>query len=79
MTTTATDQHTPQRPSWDCSCCGKDWPCSPARIQLSEQYGPRRTDLAVYMAVQLGHAAGDLPAATTSTQLYERFIEWTRP
>jgi hypothetical protein len=75
---TATIEHTPRRPAWDCESCGAEWPCEPAKVELGQAYGEHRTHLAVYMAVQLGHAAGELTTATT-TQLYERFIAWTRP
>ncbi|GLH94964.1 flavin reductase [Phytohabitans aurantiacus] len=74
----ATGEHTPVRPAWTCATCGQDWPCASARDQLCEEYGEQRVNLAVYMATQLGHAAGELTTATT-TQLYERFIAWTRP
>lgn len=71
-------EHTPIRPAWTCSACGQDWPCAPGRDQLGQEYGDQRVNLAVYMATQLGHAAAELPRATP-TQLYERFIAWTRP
>jgi hypothetical protein len=77
MDTVTATAHTPARPAWDCAKCGAAWPCSPARVELSEEYGNQRVNLAVYMATQLGHAAGDLTGATP-TQLYERFIAWTR-
>lgn len=74
----ADGEHTPTRPSWKCSACGADWPCEEARDQLYEEYGAQRVNLAVYMATQLGHAAGELAGAST-TELYQRFIAWTRP
>jgi hypothetical protein len=75
---TATDAHAAVRPAWICGTCGQDWPCPPARTLLAEQYGAERVSLATQMAIQLGRAAGDLPATTTSRELYERFVEWTR-
>jgi hypothetical protein len=75
---TATVEHSPRRPDWMCECCGQDWPCPPAKVELSEAYGVHRVDLAVHMAVQLGHAAGDLLTSVTTRELYERFIAWTR-
>jgi hypothetical protein len=78
VTTAAAGEHTAVRPAWTCSACAQEWPCSSARDELAEEYGNRRVNLAVYMAIQLGHAAGEL-TATTPTQLYERFIAWTRP
>ncbi|MEJ3742977.1 flavin reductase [Actinomycetes bacterium KLBMP 9797] len=73
-----TGEHTPVRPSWTCTACEEDWPCVPAREKLCAEYGDQKVNLAVYMATQLGHAAADLTEATP-TQLYERFIAWTRP
>src|SRR4051794_13841654 len=41
------DEHSAERPSWDCRACGRPWPCDPAREHLqSEMDG---TVLAVYM------------------------------
>ncbi|MFC0526201.1 flavin reductase [Phytohabitans kaempferiae] len=74
----AAGEHTPTRPSWTCSDCGEDWPCDKARGQLGQEYGEHRVNLAVYMATQLGHAAGELSGVST-TELYQRFIAWTRP
>ncbi|GAA4463794.1 flavin reductase [Phytohabitans houttuyneae] len=74
----ADGEHTPTRPSWTCSVCGVDWPCDKARDQLCQVYGEQRVNLAVYMATQLGHAAGELSGASTN-DLYQRFIAWTRP
>jgi hypothetical protein len=78
MDAATTTRHEPLRPSWACGACGQAWPCSPARVQLGEAYGEERVSLATQMAVQLGRAAGELPATTTSRELYERFVEWTR-
>ncbi|GAA4714611.1 flavin reductase [Phytohabitans rumicis] len=71
-------EHTPARPAWTCVACSRDWPCEPARVQLIGEYGEQRVNLAVYMATQLGHAAGELTHASP-TELYQRFIAWTRP
>ena len=27
-------QHQPNRPFWDCTMCGDEWPCGPARARL---------------------------------------------
>lgn len=72
-----TGEHHPQRPAWTCSNCGRDWPCDPAREALAQEYGDQRVKLAVHMAVQLGHAAGELPQPDVR-DLHERFIAWTR-
>lgn len=74
----ADGEHTPTRPSWMCSTCGVNWPCDEARDKLYKEYGEQRVNLAVYMATQLGHAAGEL-AGVSTTELYQRFIAWTRP
>ena len=38
---------------------------------------PGRTHIAVYMSIQLGLAAGDIPTIPPA-ELYERFLAWTR-
>ncbi|MDQ7910793.1 hypothetical protein RB614_40510 [Phytohabitans sp. ZYX-F-186] len=70
--------HQPIRPTWACDTCGGDWPCPPAREALTAEHAADPVALGVYMAVQLGHAAGDMPEAT-ARDLYRRFIVWTRP
>ncbi|MDQ7910767.1 flavin reductase [Phytohabitans sp. ZYX-F-186] len=72
------EQHVPRRPEWTCQVCGQEWPCPPARTMLAEEHVRDRVSLGVYMAVQLGHAAGELNCASSS-ELYRRFVEWTRP
>lgn len=70
--------HQPRRPTWQCGRCGQPWPCSPARVELSEAYDGDRVGMAVYMAIQLYEAAAEA-ASVTSEDLYERFVAWTRP
>lgn len=72
------DLHRPDRPSWLCAACGQPYPCSPARVELSEQYADDRVGLSVYMGMQLEHAAGEIGATTPPEELFERFILWTR-
>jgi len=69
------DDHPPSRPSWDCANCGKPWPCPAAREQLAAEMA--NTNLAMWMATTMVHAAEDVPAISPS-ELYERFIAWTR-
>jgi hypothetical protein len=76
---TAEGLHRPDRPSWLCGHCGQDWPCSPARVELGEQYAGDRVGLSVYMAAQHGQAAGEISATVPPGELYERFLAWTRP
>lgn len=73
-----TDQaeHVAARPSWDCRACGRPWPCDPAREHLAATLG--RTQLAIYAAVNLHEAIGDLPT-TPPSKLFDRFLGWTRP
>lgn len=68
--------HIPDRPSWDCRACTRDWPCDPAREHLAAELPP--VQLGVYAAVTLGEAVQDMPA-TPPAELYDRFIGWTRP
>ncbi|HEX8631241.1 MAG TPA: hypothetical protein VF755_24035 [Catenuloplanes sp.] len=70
------DGHVPARPSWECSACGRPWPCAPARAELSEAFDP--VELGVLAGERLAEAAGDLPALSPE-QLFERFLGWTRP
>lgn len=69
--------HALSRPDWNCVACRKPWPCTPAREQLSQQYGRDRVGLAIYMGALLTHAVEDMPEIATK-ELFERFIRWTR-
>lgn len=72
-----TDQHTPTRPQWKCEGCGEDWPCQSARDALVAEYSDDRVALAVRLAGDLHTAAGEI-AGATSSDLYRRFVQWTR-
>jgi hypothetical protein len=74
------EEHTPHRPDWLCRTCGQEWPCAPAKVQLGEQYAPRRRiELALYMAAQLQDALAELPDPGPSrAELQTRFMAWTR-
>lgn len=63
--------HVAVRPAWDCESCGDPWPCDPAKVILSEEFGPRT--LRVVMAVFAHEAARDL---TTDRPLYPRMLGW---
>lgn len=69
------DDHPPSRPSWHCANCGKLWPCDPAREQLAAEMAG--TDLTLWMSVDMIDAAREDPAIPPS-ELYARFIAWTR-
>ena len=68
-------EHPPHRPTWDCLACGRPWPCDPAREHLKAQMPP--LSLAMFAWACLEEAAGDLQAVTP-TELFERFLAWTR-
>ncbi len=68
-------EHLPCRPAWTCADCGADWPCEPARTDLSREYANDPVALGVYMLAQLEDAAGDLPTAPVM-QLHVRFVSW---
>ena len=68
--------HPPNRPSWDCKACGRDWPCDRAREELAGDT-PGRVYLAVLMwsffeQFLLDNGPGPL------SEVYERFMGWTR-
>jgi hypothetical protein len=68
-------EHVAERPTWDCRACGKPWPCNPAREALVTEMDP--VGLAIYMWLNLEEAVMDIPRGPAS-QLFERFIRWTR-
>jgi hypothetical protein len=67
--------HMPERPSWDCSTCGRPWPCDPAREELATELD--QTALAMYLCTFLTEATGDMPHALPA-ELYGRFLASTR-
>ena len=70
------DAHQPVRPSWDCSACGRPWPCAPAQLGLVTELDS--VALAMYSWICLEEAAGDLPNAEPG-ELFQRFLAWRRP
>lgn len=68
--------HQPQRPSWDCGGCGHPWPCHAARARLGLTLPP--VQLALNMAACMSQAAGDLDDDVSPTELWDRFLGWTR-
>ena len=75
MVTDPGADHQPCRPSWDCSACGKPWPCDPARETLAQRHD--RQGLAVHLADWMIEAARDMPS-TAPGELFDRFMAWTR-
>jgi hypothetical protein len=71
---TVTLDHMPERPSWDCRCCGRSWPCDPARERLAAELD--RVQLAILMWTNLEEAVADMPHGPMS-ELFDRFIRWT--
>lgn len=69
------DDHPASRPSWLCAADGRPWPCDPAREQLAAEMSG--TDLTLWMATLMIAAAREDPS-TPPSELYERFIAWTR-
>jgi hypothetical protein len=67
-------EHTAERPSWDCRCCGRSWPCDPARECMLTELD--RVSLAIFMWINLEEAIGDLPPSP-ALELFERFLAWT--
>lgn len=68
--------HVPARPSWDCSACGRPWPCDPAREELVVQTGGG-TALVVAAWGYLEDWVRDRGPGPFS-EAFERFILWTR-
>jgi hypothetical protein len=68
--------HLPNRPSWDCQACGKDWPCDPAREYIAQQ-SPTSVYLSIMMWAYFEQFLLDNGPGPLS-EVYERFMGWTR-
>jgi hypothetical protein len=71
-------EHLPSRPVWDCTTCGRPWPCAPAREGLAAEYVHDFTGLSVLLwnhFEDYSHDAGSGPLG----EAYERFMGWSRP
>ena len=66
------------RPSWDCSACGKPWPCDPARVALALEHRHDFVALSIYLWGCLSEAAED-GLGCTANELVDRFLTWLRP
>ncbi|MBM2617619.1 hypothetical protein JIG36_18860 [Actinoplanes sp. LDG1-06] len=73
-------EHLSNRPGWDCSICGAEWPCATARKTLLKEFSVFRSTLIYYMATQMYDAFGDLVSAgqLAPDNLFERFVAWAR-
>jgi hypothetical protein len=70
--------HDYTRPAWDCGTCAREWPCSPAKVELAERY-PDPMALWIHMLGLMALATGELPLSRCRpTELRNRFVEWTR-
>lgn len=68
-------RHIPARPSWDCACCGEEWPCDASKKQLTYDYRRNRNLMFVHLGDLAVQAAGDLPAEVNVVQ---RIVSWAR-
>jgi hypothetical protein len=75
VTAAAELTHLPRRPGWDCRCCGKPWPCDPAREELVAETGGG-TALAIAGWAYLEEFVRDRAPGPTD-ELFDRFIRWT--
>ncbi len=73
--TAGMEQHTVERPAWDCRSCDQPWPCTAARERLSAEL--EGLSLAMYMGAHLEEAVGELPGGPPSA-LFDRFMAWTK-
>ncbi len=81
MTVADFAEHVPGRPSWDCTVCGKPWPCAPAKVQLAEEYRESPLSLSVYLSSHLHDALTEAMHAHEwgrVDDLFERFLGWHR-
>jgi hypothetical protein len=70
------DEHKPNRPFWDCTACGEQWPCEPAQKYLrADTDSPTRLTLACWDYFdRYVHDMGPGPLG----EAFQRFIGWTR-
>ncbi|MBM0277355.1 hypothetical protein JM949_19150 [Micromonospora sp. STR1s_6] len=68
-------EHLPNPPSWNCTGCGREWPCATKQSQLLAEFGGARAALAVYLGSCLVAAAQDLPTLPPP-RVRLRFLGW---
>ena len=71
-------EHIPERPSWRCRTCRREWPCGKAKASLAADSVVCRTSVLVYLAICRADAAVDLLPGGSPSNLYDRFIGWAR-
>ena len=72
------EEHVPERPSWQCRTCGSEWPCTNARASLVAECITSRIPMLVYLGMCQADATVDLSPGGLPPDLYDRFIEWAR-
>jgi hypothetical protein len=70
------EEHNPQQPSWNCRACGNEWPCAPARADLTAESIAGRTSVLVYLTMCLADAVADLSTGRLPADMYGRFVGW---
>ncbi len=68
--------HTPNRPFWDCKACGDPWPCVPGRAWLRAE-APNPTWLAMTMWHYFDLYAEDVNYRPVANS-FRRFIDWQK-
>ena len=69
--------HVPARRTWLCVSCGRDWPCTAARVELLDEYQDVPVALAMYLGsafVECAIEMADIPVG----ELSRRFFAWFR-
>jgi hypothetical protein len=68
-------KHRVEQPTWRCVVDGADWPCEPAKRQLTDAYRDSPA-LAALLGTLMARAADEL-GVSDPTDLYGRFLAWT--
>jgi hypothetical protein len=66
--------HQPNRPFWDCRCCGRDWPCELARQRMIDE-----STSGLHLAMAAWSYFEDYARDTGSgpfPEAFARFISW---
>ncbi|WP_433832280.1 hypothetical protein ACQP2E_15730 [Actinoplanes sp. CA-015351] len=69
-------EHQPDKATYYCLNCDKDWPCDPAREYLLTST-PDPVQLAMRLRIELEDAAYVL-AHEPPVVLFDRFLKWSR-
>jgi hypothetical protein len=72
--------HSPERPGWDCAICCTPWPCPPAQVHLTQDFGDDILGLFHHLAFQLLDAIDDSfrGGGPEATDLYDRIVGWVQ-